>query len=141
MTLLDVPDDESSYLFDLSNLHELSELSVTFHAMRFPIKPFVRMLSSVALARSQLRCLALSLFTWRFWSFKDQDVDRWEAVDITLAELSQAVRERSGVDLAIRVIVNLLEYGPHDIRDILPRSGNRGLVRLVCDGDSTSDLS
>ena len=42
-------------------------------------------------------------------------------VGIVLAELPQAVRERSGVNLTIQVIVDLLECGPHRIRDILPR--------------------
>lgn len=41
----------------------------------------------------------------------------------------------------IQVIVKPLEYGPHDVRDILPRLGEKGLVRLVRDGDSTLELS
>ena len=56
-------------------------------------------------------------------------------VDMALLELSQAVKERCGVDLLIRVIVKLLERGPHDVRDILPRSSEKGLVRLMREDD------
>lgn len=132
-------DGESSYLFDLSECHKLSELHVTLHAMGFPAKAFVKMLSSIANAQSRLQHLKFSLFTWRVWKFRDHGVG-WDAVDMKLVELSQTVRERTGVDLVIQVTVNLLEYGPHDVRDILPRSGEKGLVRLVRDGDSTLEL-
>jgi hypothetical protein len=109
-------DDESSYLFDLSNFHKLSELHITLHAMRFPAKPIAKMLSGIAEAQSRLHNLTFSLFTWRVWRFRDQEVG-WDAVDIALVKLSQAVKGRSGVDLVTQVTVNLLEYGPHDVRD------------------------
>jgi len=138
---LALPDNEFSYLFDLSKLHNLSELHVTLHAMRFPVTPFNKMLSSIADAESRLRSLKLSLFTWRFWRFRATDVERWDAVDIALVRLSTAIRERFAVDLVTQVVVNLLEYGPHDVRTILPRSGDQGLVQLMRDGDSTFELS
>ena len=134
-------DDESSYLFDLSKLHNLSELHVTLHAMRFPAAPFTKMLSSIVDAKPRLHSLTLSLFTWRFWKFRDSDVERWDAVDVTLLALSQAAKERFNIDLVIQVIVKLLECGPHDICDILPRLGEKGLVRLVRDGDSPLEFS
>lgn len=134
-------DDDSSYLFDLSKLHNLSELHVTLHAMRFPSTPFTKMLSSIVHAKSRLHNFTLSLFTWRFWKFRDSDVERWDAVDVALLALSQATKERFNIDLVIQVIVKLLECGPHDVRDILPRLGERGLVRLVRDGDSSSEFS
>lgn len=134
-------DDESSYLFDLSECHQLSEIHITLHAMRFPAKQLVKMLSSVVGARPLLRDLSLRLFTWRSWNFMGRDVDRWDAVDMALVELSQVIRDRSGTDPSIQVIVNLLGYGPHNLRDILPRLGEKGLVRLMRDGDSTSELS
>lgn len=136
-----MPNNESPYIFDLSKLHNLSELRVTFHAMRFPAIPFIKMLSSIANAKSRLCNLTFSLFTWRFWKFKDPDVERWNGVDVALVELSRAVKERFEVDLVTRIIVRLSEYGPHDVRDILPRLAEKGLVRLIRDGDSTSDLS
>lgn len=136
-----LPDNEFSYLFDLSKLHNLSELHVTLHAMRFPATPFIRMLSSIAGAESRLRNLTLSLFTWRSWRFTEPDVERWDAVDIALVELFQPIKERVKTDPVIQVIVNLLEYGPHDIRDILPRLGQRGLVQLTRDDDSILELS
>jgi hypothetical protein len=52
--LLTLPDGESPCHFDLSNLNELSELNVAFHAMRFPVELFVKLLSSAANARSPL---------------------------------------------------------------------------------------
>lgn len=128
-----------SYLFDLSKFHKLSELRLTLHAMRFPAEPFVKMLSSIVDAQPPLCNLTLSLFTWRIWRFKGREAV-WDAVDTTLVELSQAVRERSGINLVIQVSVNPLEYGPHDVRDILPRSGEKGLVRLVRNGNSTWEL-
>ena len=134
-------DNEFSHLFDLSKLHNLSELHVTLHAMRFPVTPFTKMLSSIADAESRLYNLKLSLFTWRFWRFREADVERWDAVDIALVRLSRAIRERCAVDLVTQVAVNLLEYGPHDVRTILPRSGEQGLVQLMRDGDSTLELS
>ena len=134
-------DDESSYLFDLSNCHQLSELHITLHAMRFPAKQLVKMLSSVVDARLGLCDLTLRLFTWRSWNFMGRDVDRWDAVDMALVELSQVIRDRSGIDPSIQIIVNLLGYGPHNLRDILPRLGEKGLVRLTRDSDSTSELS
>jgi len=99
------------------------------------------MLSSIADAETRLHSLKLSLFTWRFWRFRETDVEQWDAVDIALVGLSRAIRERFAVDLVTQVIVNLLEYGPHDIRTILPRLGDQGLVRLVRDGDSTLEFS
>lgn len=140
LALLVSPDDGFSHLFDLSTLHELSNFHVTLHAMRFPVAPFTKMLTSIIDAQSRLRSLALSLFTWRFWRFGETDVERWDTVDTTLVRLSRGIKERFDAGLAIRVIVNLLEYGPHDVRDILPRLGGRGLVRLLRDGDSTLEL-
>jgi hypothetical protein len=131
-------DNDSSYLFDLSKLHKLSDLGITFHAMRFPVKPFVKMLSSIAQSQSRLSNFELSLFTWRLWISQVPDAERWDAVDVAFVELSQAVRERSGMDLAVQVIVNPLECGPHDVRDVLPRLGEKGLVRLLR-GDSNSE--
>ena len=61
-------------------------------------------------------------------------------VDMALLELSRVVEERCGVDLVIRVSVKLLECGPHDVRDILPLSGERGLVRLIREGDLAPKL-
>ena len=136
-----MPDYESSYLFDLSKLHNLSELHLSLHAMRFPATPFIKVLSSIADAKSRLDKLTLSLFTWRFWRFRDLDIERWGAVDKALVNLSQTVKEGFKVDLVIQVVVNLLEYGPHDVRDILPRLGEKGLVQLMRDGDSTLELS
>ena len=138
---LALPDNESSHLFDLSKLHNLSELHVTLHAMRFPATPFIKMLSSIADAESRLHNLKLSLFTWRFWRFRETDVERWDAVDVALVRLSRAIRERFGVGLVTQVAVNLLEYGPHDVRTILPRLGEQGLVQFMRDGDSTLELS
>ena len=109
--------------------------------MRLPAKPFIKMLSSIVDSESRLRNLTLSLLTWRFWKFRATDVERWDAVDIALVQLSRVIEERFGVDLATQVIVNLLEYGPHDVRDILPRLGGQGLVQLMRDGDSTVELS
>lgn len=137
---LDLPDDGPSHLFDLSKLHNLSELHVALHAMRFPSAPFIEMFSSIADAEPRLHSLTLSLFTWRVWRFRETDVERWDAVDMALVQLSRAVKERFKVDLVIQVVVNLLEYGPHDVRDILPRLGGLGLVRLMRDGDSTLEL-
>ena len=136
-----LPDNETSHLFDLSKLHNLSELHVTLHAMRFPATPFNKMLSSIADAESRLHNLKLSLFTWRFWRFRETDVERWDAVDVALVRLSRAIRERFGVGLVTQVAVNLLEYGPHDVRTILPRLGEQGLVQFMRDGDSTLELS
>lgn len=68
-------------------------------------------------------------------------MDKWALVDVALVELCQAVKKRSEVDLVVQVIAKVLEYGPHDIRDILPRLGGEGLVRLVREDDSTSELS
>ena len=130
---------DDDYLFDLSNCHKLSELRITFHARRFPVKPFVKIFSSITEAQSRLQSLTFSLFTWRVWRFRNEEAG-WDVVDASLVELSQAVKERSGVDLAIRVTVNVLEYGPHDVRDILPRSVEEGLVQLVRDGDVTLEL-
>ena len=135
-----MPDDESSYFFDLSKLHKLSEFHTTLHAIRLPFVPFVKMLSSVADAGSQLHNLTLSLFTWRVWNFSGPDTRRWAMVDMALLELSRVVEERCGVDLAIRVIVKLLECGPHDIRDILPLSGDKGLVRFIREDDFAPKL-
>lgn len=70
-----------------------------------------------------------------------RDMDRWDAVDMALVELSQVIRDTSGTDPSIQVIVNLLGYGPHNLRDILPRLGEKGLVRLTRDSDPTSELS
>ena len=139
--LLALTDNESSYLFDLSKLHNLSELRVALHAMRFPVTPFIKMLSSIADAGSRLRNLTLPLLTWRFWKFRETDVERWDPVDVALVQLSKSIKEKFKVDLAIQVIVNVLEYGPHDVRDILPRLGGQGLVQLMRDGDSTLELS
>ena len=136
-----LPDNETSHLFDLSKLHNLSELHVTLHAMRFPATPFIKMLSSIADAESRLHNLKLSLFTWRFWRFRETDVERWDAVDVALVRLSRAIRERFGVGLVTQVAVNLLENGPHDVRTILPRLGEQGLVQFMRDGDSTLELS
>ena len=109
--------------------------------MRLPAKQFTKMLSSITDAQSPLRHLTLTLFTWRLWEFSDSDVDKWALVDVALVELCQAIKKRSEVDLVVQVIAKVLEYGPHDIRDILPRLGGEGLVRLVREGDSTSELS
>lgn len=40
------------------------------------------------------------------------------------------------MDLVIQITVNILEYGPHDVHGILPKSGEKGLVWLLCDGDA-----
>jgi len=138
---LALPDNEFSHLFDLSKLHGLSEFHVTLHAMRFPATTFNKMLSSIADAESRLHNLKLTLFTWRFWNFEETDVERWDAVDIALVRLSRTIRERFAVSLVTQVTVNLLEYGPHDIRTILPRLAEQGVVQLMRDGDSTLELS
>jgi hypothetical protein len=128
-----MPDTESSYLFDLSKFRNLSKLQITMHAMRFPVNPLVKMLSTI----SDLQNLTFTLFTWRVWRFKDRGIG-WDAVDMTIVNLAQAVngeRSRSGgMEFAVEVRVNVLGYGPHDVRDILPRSGERGWVRLVREG-------
>ena len=49
--------DESTYYFDLPNLNELSGLNVAFHAMRFFLKPFVKLLAIAPNARSHSDCL------------------------------------------------------------------------------------
>jgi len=67
-------------------------------------------------------------------------VERWDAVGVALVRLSGAMRERFEVGLVIQVVVNLLGYGPHDVRTILPRLGEQGLVQLVREGDSTLEL-
>ena len=109
--------------------------------MRFPVAPFIKMLSSIANAESRLHNLTLSLLTWRFWKFRQTDVERWDAVDIALVQLSRTIGVRFKAELVTQVVVNLLEYGPHDVRDILPRLGEQGLVQLMRDGDSTLELS
>jgi hypothetical protein len=141
LALLANPDNELPSLFNLAKLHNLSELHVTLHAMRLPVASLTEMLSSIADAESRLCDLTFSLFTWRRWRFAEPDVERWDVVDQALMQLSRVIKERLKVDLVIQVIVNVLEYGPHDVRDILPRLGAEGLVRLKRDGDSTLELS
>jgi len=109
--------------------------------MRFAAIPFTKMLSSIVDAESRLRNLTLVLFTWRTWTFRETDVERWDAADVALLRLSKAMRERFEVSMVTRIVANQLEYGPHDIRVILPRMGEQGLVQLVRSGDSTSELS